>query len=137
MRRGGVVMEPPARGPRGTRTIALRSVFSPLSLAAFLFAPLLVLYAVSSESVFAAEFASRKTLSWTGFAYFALAILLFAAVVPGEAGIEAAWTLAVAAAVFVAGRTFAVALGALGWMVFPPEHRALLAELAARAREHE
>ena len=67
----------------------------------------------------------------------ALAILLFAAVVPGLAGLGAAWTLAVAAAVFVAGRTFAVGLAALGWMVFPPEHRALLAELAARAREHE
>ena len=66
-----------------------------------------------------------------------LAILLFAAVVPSLAGLEAAWTLAVPAVVFVAGRTFAVGLAALGWVVFPPEHRALLAELAARVREHE
>lgn len=66
-----------------------------------------------------------------------LAILLLAAVVPGLAGLDAAWTLAVPAAVFVAGRPFAVGLGALGWVIFPPEHRALLAELAARAREHE
>ncbi len=66
-----------------------------------------------------------------------LAILLFAAVVPGLAGLGVVWALAVPALVFVAGRTFAVGLGALGWVVFPPEHRALLAELAARAREHE
>ncbi len=66
-----------------------------------------------------------------------LAILLFATLVPSLAGLGAAWTLAVPAVVFVAGRTFAVGLGALGWMVFPPEHRALLAELAARARERE
>lgn len=65
-----------------------------------------------------------------------LAILLFAAVVPNLAALETVWALAVPALAFVAGRTFAVGLGALGWMVFPPEHRTLLAELAARAREH-
>ena len=67
-------------------------------------------------------------------ALFALAILLFAAVTPSLAGLNATWTVAPAVA-FVGGRTFAVGLGALGWMVFPPEHRALLAELAARAQE--
>lgn len=65
-----------------------------------------------------------------------LAILLFAAVVPSLAWLDAAWTLAVPAVAFLGGRTFAVGLGALGWMVFPPEHRTFLAELAARAREH-
>lgn len=63
------------------------------------------------------------------------AVLLFAAVVPSLAGLEAAWTLALPAVAFVVGRTFAVGLGALGWMVFPPDHRTLLAELAERARE--
>jgi hypothetical protein len=62
-----------------------------------------------------------------------LAILLFATLVPSLAWLGAAWTLAVPAVAFVAGRTFAVGLGALGWLVFPPEHRTLLAELAARA----
>ena len=65
-----------------------------------------------------------------------LAILLLAAVVPGLGEFGVVWTLALPAVAFVAGRTFAVGLGALGWVVFPPEYRALLAELAARAREH-
>ncbi|MEX2049354.1 MAG: hypothetical protein WEB90_07235, partial [Gemmatimonadota bacterium] len=59
--------------------IRLGSIFSPLTLVGFLYAPLLVLYAVSSESVLATDFGSRKTLSWTAFAYFALALLCFAA----------------------------------------------------------
>ena len=61
------------------RVIALRSVFSPITLVVFLYTPLLLLYAVSSESVFEVDFESRKTLSWTGFAFFALALLCFAA----------------------------------------------------------
>ena len=64
---------------RGTRTIRLGSVFSPLSLVAFVYVPLLVLYVASSRSVFTTDFGSRKTLSWTGFAYFSLALLAFAA----------------------------------------------------------
>ncbi len=64
-----------------------------------------------------------------------LAILLFAAVVPSLAGLDGMWTVAVPVVAFVGGLTFAVGLGALGWVVFPPEHRTLLAELAARARE--
>lgn len=59
--------------------IRLGSVFSPLTLVVFLYAPLLVLYALSSSTVFATDFGSRKTLSWTGFGYFALALLCFAA----------------------------------------------------------
>jgi oligosaccharide repeat unit polymerase len=58
--------------------IRMSSVFSPLAFVVFLYAPLLVLYAVSSADVFATEFGSRKALSWTAFAYFALALLLFA-----------------------------------------------------------
>jgi len=63
---------------RGVRVIQLRSVFSPLTLVVFLYAPLLLLYAVSSETEFATEFESRKALSWSGFAFFALAIGCFA-----------------------------------------------------------
>ncbi len=59
--------------------IRLGSLFSPLTLVVFLYTPLLLLYAVSSETVFAEEFDSRKALTWTGFAYFGLALLLFAA----------------------------------------------------------
>ena len=59
--------------------LELRSIFSPLVLVVFLYVPLLLLYVVSSESIFATEFDSRKSLSWTGFAYFALALLCFAA----------------------------------------------------------
>jgi hypothetical protein len=64
---------------RGAHVIELRSIFSPLTLAVFLYAPLLLLYVVSSETVFTTEFESRKTLSWTGFAFFALALACFAA----------------------------------------------------------
>jgi len=59
--------------------IRLSSVFSPLAFVVFLYAPILVLYAVSSRSVFASEFDSRKALTWSAFAFFALALLLFAA----------------------------------------------------------
>jgi oligosaccharide repeat unit polymerase len=66
-------------GVRGRgRVIPLRSVFSPLTLVVFLYTPLLLFYAISSKTVFATEFDSRKTLSWTGFAFFALALLCFA-----------------------------------------------------------
>lgn len=64
---------------RGTRVIELRSIFSPLALVVYLYVPLVLLYVVSSQSVFATEFDSRKTLSWTGFAFFSLALLCFAA----------------------------------------------------------
>jgi oligosaccharide repeat unit polymerase len=59
--------------------IQLRSIFSPLTLALVLYAPLLLLYAASGSDIFADEFGARKTLSWTGFAYFALALVCFMA----------------------------------------------------------
>ncbi len=67
------------RAPRGVRVIALRSVFSPLALVAFLYLPLLLVYTVASPHVFVTEFGSRKTLTWSGFSFFALALALFAA----------------------------------------------------------
>lgn len=79
MRRGRVMPAASARVRGRGRVIALRSVFSPITLVVFLYTPLLLLYAVSSESVFEVDFESRKTLSWTGFAFFALALLCFAA----------------------------------------------------------
>ena len=70
----------PLTGPlSGMTVVPLRSLFSPLALVVWLYAPLLLLYALSSESVFLNEFDSRKTLTWAGFAYFALALGLFAA----------------------------------------------------------
>ena len=63
---------------RGSKVIELRTVFSPICLTVFLFAPLLLLYTVSSETVFALDFESRKTLTWQGFAFFALALTCFA-----------------------------------------------------------
>ena len=59
--------------------IRLGSVFSPLAFVFLLYAPLLLLYVVSSPNVFATEFGSRKALTWTGLAYFSLALLCFAA----------------------------------------------------------
>ena len=79
MRRGDMTARARLHMRRGAHVIRLGSIFSPLALVVFLYAPLLVLYAVSSESVLATDFGSRKTLSWTAFAYFALALLCFAA----------------------------------------------------------
>lgn len=61
-----------------TRVVELRSLASPLTLVAILYVPVLLLYVVTSEAVFASEFDSRKALSWTGLVYFALALGLFA-----------------------------------------------------------
>lgn len=72
-------MTDPVRVREGTRTIHLRSVFSPFALVVLLYVPILILYIASSSRAFAADFDSRKTLSWTGLAYFALALLLFTA----------------------------------------------------------
>jgi oligosaccharide repeat unit polymerase len=64
---------------RGVRVIELRSAFSPLSLVAFFYLPLLAFYLVASPRILEEEFASRKAVTWVGIAYFALSLLLFAA----------------------------------------------------------
>jgi hypothetical protein len=46
---------------------------------------------------------------------------------------EPAWIAVLAVAVFAASRVIAVGLAALGWMVFPPDHRTVLAELSTYA----
>jgi len=87
------VTRPLARALRGSREFALGSVFSPLSFVVFLFLPLLALYVVASDSVFASEFGSRKTLSWTGVAFFLLALVCFAVGARvGERGVRAVRT---------------------------------------------
>ena len=57
----------------GPRVVEVRSIFSPLALVILLYVPLLALYAVSSPTVFALDFQSRKTLSWSGAAFFVIA----------------------------------------------------------------
>jgi oligosaccharide repeat unit polymerase len=61
------------------QAISLRSAFSPLVIAAFVYVPLVVLYAATDPSIFEIEFESRKAFSWSGLTYFALALALFAA----------------------------------------------------------
>ncbi|MGI8886681.1 MAG: oligosaccharide repeat unit polymerase [Gaiellaceae bacterium] len=69
----------PTRMRGRSHEIHLHSVFSPLVFTAAVYAPLLFLYSVSSPEVFANDFDSRKALTWTAFAYFALALLCFVA----------------------------------------------------------
>jgi oligosaccharide repeat unit polymerase len=66
----------------------LKGAFSPLALLLFLYVPLLALYAASGESVFETVFESRRAFSWTGLAYFGLALLAFGAgaAMGGDAG---------------------------------------------------
>ena len=59
--------------------VSLRIAFSPLALVAFMYVPVVLLYIVSDEGVFAIEFDSRKTMSLSGMVFFALALLAFAA----------------------------------------------------------
>jgi len=61
-------------------------------------------------------------------------VLILATAMQAPAGFGPVWILALPVLTFVLGRAFAIGLGAAGWMTFPPEHRAVLAELGARAR---
>jgi oligosaccharide repeat unit polymerase len=60
-------------------TIELRRVFSPLALVAIVYVPLLVLFLITSPSVFESEFQTTKHVSITSVSYFTLSLLLFAA----------------------------------------------------------
>jgi hypothetical protein len=64
----------------------------------------------------------------------ALAVLGLTAAAPGRAS-AAEWALVAPLAAFIACRVVAVGLAMVGWLVFPPEHRALLGSIAERARE--
>jgi hypothetical protein len=61
------------------------------------------------------------------------AALVFAGFEPIEAEIGAGWVFAIPVLVLLGGRLVAVGLGALGWLVFPPEHRDVLSAIALRA----
>ncbi len=56
----------------------LRSLFSPLTLTVFFYGPLLVLYLITSSSIFAVYFESRKAFSWSGLVFFVVALAAFA-----------------------------------------------------------
>jgi len=61
-------------------------------------------------------------------------VLILATAAQTPDGFEPVWILVLPALTFVLARTFAIGLGAAGWMTFPPAHRAVLTELSARAR---
>ena len=61
-------------------------------------------------------------------------VLIVASATQSPAGLEPVLILALPALTFVLARASAIGLAAAGWMMFPPEHRAVLAELGAQAR---
>ena len=65
----------------------------------------------------------------------ALAVLGLAGIAPPGSSIAPAWALAAPLGAFIACRVAAVGLAMVGWIVFPPEHRALLGDLAERAHD--
>ena len=64
-------------------------------------------------------------------ALLAVAALLLAGAAPSATGAGMAWVLAVPLAILAGARGLAVGLGALGWVTFPPEHRAMLSEIGS------
>jgi hypothetical protein len=61
-----------------------------------------------------------------------MALLVLAGFPPLGLELSPAWVLAVPLAVLLVARVGAVGIAAAGWLVFPPEHRALLSELSSR-----
>ncbi len=66
-------------------------------------------------------------------ALFLLGALILAGSMP-EPGLEPSWVLGAPLLSMVMARIVAVGLGALGWLVFPASHRALLSEIVSEAR---
>ena len=64
-------------------------------------------------------------------AVLALAALVLAGATPVGNGVSPAWVLALPIAVLLGGRLVAIALGAVGWFVFPADHRAVLSEVTS------
>lgn len=62
---------------------------------------------------------------------FVAPVLLWLTAPPQPYSVHPTWLLAAPAALFLACRICAIAVGALGWIVFPPMHRNLLAETAS------
>jgi hypothetical protein len=65
---------------------------------------------------------------------FLLGALILAGSMPAEPGLEPSWVLGAPLLLMVMVRTVAVGLGAVGWLVFPASHRALLSEIVSEAR---
>ena len=64
-------------------------------------------------------------------ALLALTALVLAGFTPSGAEMGAVVTFGLPSLMVIGGRSLAVFLGALGWIVFPPEHRAVLSDIAS------
>ncbi|CAA9479663.1 MAG: hypothetical protein AVDCRST_MAG17-76 [uncultured Solirubrobacterales bacterium] len=60
-----------------------------------------------------------------------LAALVLAGATSSGAGVATVVALGLPVLVLVGGRSLAVLLGAIGWIVFPPEHRTVLSDIAS------
>ncbi len=67
-------------------------------------------------------------------ALLALTTLVLAGATSSGAGVGTALVLGLPVLVFLGARSLAVLLGAIGWILFPPEHRAVLSEIASEAQ---
>jgi hypothetical protein len=65
----------------------------------------------------------------------ALAVLALAGIAPPGRASAPTWALVGPLSVFIACRFVAVGLAMVGWLMFPPEHRALLGAVAERAQD--
>jgi hypothetical protein len=63
---------------RGRTTVELRQLFSPLTLVAALYIPILCIFLVASPQLFQREFQSAKHLTATAVAFYAASLVLFA-----------------------------------------------------------
>lgn len=64
-------------------------------------------------------------------ALLSLTTLVLAGATSSAADVGTALVLGIPVVVLLGGRTLAVSLGALGWVIFPPEHRAVLSDIAS------
>jgi len=64
-------------------------------------------------------------------AVLALAALVLAGAGPSGVALGAAFVLGIPAVLLIGGRILGVMLGALGWIVFPADHRAVLSDIAS------
>ncbi len=64
-------------------------------------------------------------------ALLALVALVLARATPSGAGVGTALVLGIPVLMLLGGRILAVLVGAIGWIVFPPEHRAVLSDIAS------
>jgi hypothetical protein len=67
-------------------------------------------------------------------ALLAFLALVLAGFTPAGAAVGTGLVFGTPAVILAAGRLVAVGLGALGWILFPREHRAMLSDIADRAQ---